>query len=655
MMCGITGIWDTRHRHLDHLNVVQATGSIAHRGPDDEGFLFTDTMSGEILTHPPQDSYNWDLAFGFRRLSIIDLTPNGHQPMSSKDGRFWIVFNGEIYNYVELRQELKQYGSEFKTESDTEVILEAYQTWGEGCLDHFNGMWAFAIWDAQENSLFCSRDRFGIKPFYYIWKDEVFAFASEIKALLKLIPSLDKIPNDSIIYDYLSFNLLDHTSDTFFQGIQQIAPGQCIKLNQREFSVRQYWQLEPASKTLEKTGDDYTDEFLDLFTDSVRIHLRSDVAIGSCLSGGLDSSAIVAVANKLLFSDKILDPRLVGQQQKTFSACFDNPLFDERQYIEQVLKSTSAEANYTFPSAKRLEDELPLLIWHQDEPFGSISIFAQWCVMRAVQQRGVRVTLDGQGADEILAGYHGYFDYFWGSLLQQGAFSTLGAEWKAYQHRFGNSYPNMFARTVRPFVPPQLIRMARRYLRSGQLGSHVLGVHPDFAHRFQHRHMENLPKGLDPFTGDLYANLTRLSLPKLLHYEDRNSMAFSIESRVPFLDYRLVEYVFRLPAQQKIHRGVTKVVLRNAMKGILPEQVRTRKDKMGFVTPEKLWLSADLHSWVEEIITSKSFATRPYFDVPAIQSAISHHVSGQIDLTGLAWRWLNLEMWLQQCIEGTTL
>lgn len=649
-MCGILGLYDPQHRSHDPQGVLRATRSLQHRGPDDEGFLFSDTRSGQVLNHPPPDFHAWNLAFGFRRLAILDLSPNGHQPMSSPDGQIWIVFNGEIYNYIELRQELAATDVQFRSGSDTEVILAAYQTWGEACLERLNGMWAFAIWDARQQKLFCARDRFGIKPFYYTWQDGCFAFASEIKALFELL-SLPRRVNPAIVYDYLTFNLLDHSAETFFQGVLQLEPGQTLTLRRGDVAIRNYWELRPDPPHSPLPASAYAEQFHALFTDAVRLHLRSDVAIGSCLSGGLDSSAIVCVANRLLFGERALPAELVGQQQKTFSACFADRRFDERQHIEKVLQATNAEANYTFPDPIQLLQDLPNLLWHQEEPFGSLSIYAQWCVMRTAQQRGVRVTLDGQGADEMLAGYHGYFDYFWGGLLQRRALSELGAEWQAYRRRFGGSYPSLLARSLRPFLSAGLIRRARRYRRSGRLGAQVLGVHPDFAVQYQSRELENLPPDLPPFNGDLYANLRRLSLPKLLHYEDRNSMAFSIEARVPFLDHRLVEFAFNLPESQKIQRGVTKVVLRNAMEGTLPEEIRTRSDKMGFVTPEKVWLATELRPWAEEIFASTSFAGRPYFDVPAIRAAFRKHIAGEVDLTGLAWRWLNLELWLRRFVD----
>jgi asparagine synthase (glutamine-hydrolysing) len=650
-MCGIFGIWNTDNKQLNAESITTANRIMQHRGPDDEGFLFTDTRTGHWTASNPPVDQNFDLAFGFRRLSILDLSPAGHQPMSYQDDQLWIVFNGEIYNYIELRDELINKGYTFRTATDTEVILAAYQEWGEDCVVRFNGMWAFAIWDLTLHKMFCSRDRFGIKPFYYCYRDGSFYFASEIKAILETT-HINRQPNPAVIYDYLSFNLLDHSSETFFIGIHQLSPAHKLSLKDGKLKIERYWDLELGERGPSYGSKDYIDEFRSLFTDAVRIHLRSDVPVATCLSGGLDSSSIVCTMNRLLFGDQSYNTDLVSSRQKTFSSCFENPSFDERQYIDQVLQETGAEANFTFPSPKKLLTDLSRIIWYQEEPFGSLSIFAQWCVMEKVHAKGIKVTLDGQGGDEILAGYHGYFDYFWGSLLGIGRFGTLWHEWKSYKGLFGGKWLSIFARTLRPFAPAPALAIARHYKRGGEFGTQTLGVNPGFARLFQQRNLETYHYTNDPINNSLYANLTRLSIPKLLHYEDRNSMAFSVEARVPFLDYRLVELAFRLPLDQVIKDGYTKIILRNAMQGLIPDQIRMRKDKMGFVTPERLWMANELKDWSKEIIHSKSFCSRPYFNVPEIHRSFDEYSAGKRDLTALSWRWLNLELWLRQMIEG---
>lgn len=654
-MCGIFGVWNVDQEPIEHSSLMRSLNSIRHRGPDDEGYLLIDLKSQRVASClGPESAENinlpriedamdpkFDAALGFRRLSILDLSPAGHQPMSNRDATLWIVFNGEIYNYVELRNELQSLGYAFRTQTDTEVILNAYDAWGVNCLSRFNGMWAFAIFDMRKKRLFCSRDRFGIKPFYYLFDRNRFIFASEIKAVLQSA-NVERKPNDGIVYDYLGYGLMDHTAETFFAGIQQLPAAHFLLLEDANLYIERYWRINPENRLTLATETSYTDQFRDLFEDAVRIHLRSDVAIGSCLSGGLDSSAIVSVANKLLFTGHAFEPHLIGDHQKTFSSCFDDIRFDERKHIEKVLSATTAERNYTFPTPQNLLNDLPSLIWHQDEPFGSTSIYAQWCVMKLAAERGVRVLLDGQGGDEILAGYHTYFDSYWGTLFSQGRFGTLFQEWSAYKNIYHVSPLHLMLHTLFSIAPKSFQKGVRTSRGS-------IGMRPEFASRYSQRHsdagIENLGT---PFFNKLSHALTNSSLPGLLHYEDRNSMAHSIEARVPFLDYRLVEFAFALPDSQKIKDGYTKSVLRSSMRGILPETIRTRTDKMGFVTPERVWLSNDLKGWASDIFNSTSFRTNPYLEPAQIIQLLNEHHMQKRDLGFVIWRWLNLHLWLNQ-------
>ncbi len=657
-MCGILGLWQRDGAAVQPDVVRRATTRLRHRGPDDEGYLLANSAAGRVQAYggpdtaralglpvlPAAPDPGADLAFGFRRLAILDLSPAGHQPMASPDGRHWLVLNGEIYNYRELRQELQAQGADFRTSSDTEVVLAAYRQWGLECVTRFNGMWAFALWDGAQRRLFCARDRFGIKPFYYWQAGSSFAFASELKGLLAL-PEVPRQPNDPLIYDYLAHSLLDHTAETFFTGLRALPAAHILLVSADGLEQRPYWALDLERRA---APGDHAGQFAALFEDAVRVHLRSDVAVGTCLSGGLDSSAIVSVANRLLLTEGVLDPALVGDQQKTFSACFEDPRFDERQHIAHVLAATGAEPNLVFPDPQQLVDDLPRLVWHQEEPFGSTSIFAQWCVMRRAAERGVRVLLDGQGADELLAGYHGYFDYFWGELLRRGQFSRLGRELAAYRSTHGRAWPYLAGRVLRPFLPPALLPLARRLQRGGGLG-----LNPDFARAHSSRPGHYPADSADWFHGYLRHALGHTSLPALLRYEDRNSMAFSIEARVPFLDYRLVEFVFALPAEAKLQAGTTKAVMRQALRGVLPEPIRTRTDKMGFVTPERVWIAGPLRQWLLDLVHSASFQARPYFDAAQVRAALDEHAAGRRDLGFLAWRWASLELWLRQMIDGT--
>ncbi len=602
-MCGISGIYNLNNEPVSRSLLKDMTDVLLHRGPDDEGYILLNSGYGSS-----------DIALGHRRLSIIDLSSSGHQPMPNEDKSIWITYNGEVYNYIELREELEKAGHVFNSKTDTEVIIHAYEAWGEECLKRFNGMWAFAIWDFNKKRLFCARDRLGVKPFYYIYNKKQFAFASEIKSLLKT--GIEKKPNDAIIFDYLAFGLQDHTEDTFFEGVKQLKPAHYLFLENGVLRKERYWTIEINDEIGGKENDE--SRFYDIFRDSVRLRLRSDVPVGTCLSGGLDSSSIVCVMNKLIHDKKM---------QKTFSACSDNKKFDERRYIEDVIEETGAEKNYIFPSGEALLDEIEDMIYYQDEPFGSLSIYAQWNVMKKASQ-SVKVLLDGQGGDELLAGYLEYYASYFKTLISRKKYFLLAKEL-------------LFFLSLHPRSAYELYSKMRLRKKRGELLSR------EFASKYNDRNF----KYADMLHSKLLNDLTVTKLPALLHYEDRNSMAFSIESRVPFLDYRLVEYAASLPLSQKTRNGTTKVVLRNAMRGVIPESIRERKDKMGFVTPEEVWMKTVLKGWVRDILTSESFKNRKYWDSDRVLKEFDSICAGKSRYTSDMWRYICLEMWLRRFID----
>mgnify|MGYP001576088853 CR=1 FL=1 len=623
-MCGIAGIFHIDGSHQDHDLLKRMTDSIRHRGPDDEGY-YTDGNIG----------------LGHRRLSIIDLSPAGHQPMSNEDGSAWITYNGEVYNYLELMEELKEKGHKFKSKTDTEVIIHAYEEWGEGCLSRFNGMFAFAIWDNKIKRLFCARDRFGIKPFYYFYDGKRFIFASEIKALLE-DRSIERRPNNQIVYDFLVQAYLDHTDETFFEGIKQIPPSHYLIIDAGGIQIKRWWDIDETRKLTPIDDKKVAGMFYELFEDSIRLRLRSDVPVGTCLSGGLDSSSIVCVANRLMFGEDMTNR--ISNRQKTFSSCFDMEGYDERRYINGVLAKTGAEANFVFPRGEDLFDIISDVIWHQDEPFGSTSIVAQWYVMKEASKK-VKVLLDGQGADELLAGYHGYFGALYSDLLEKVSLLKLLKEVIYYKRHHKQFQPHVFSNIARSFMPPYLVSILRRRIK-GDIG----WLDADFQKRYRKTFCftDKFSSKLDNL---LYNLLGRYGLPALLHYEDRNSMAFSIEARVPFLDYRLVEFMFSLPADQKLRKGTTKIVLRNAMKEILPEEVRTRQDKMGFVTPEDIWFRTVAKEKILGIFNSMSFQGRGYFNVGQIKKEFDAHLSGKKNISNAIWRWINIELWFRRFFD----
>jgi len=647
-MCGIVGIYNFSESVRPQL-VKKMADTLRKRGPDDEGFVAVNSELGKVYMLTGSESKvqgiriedfnkNVDLYLGHRRLAIIDLSSAGHQPMSNEDGSLWIVHNGEIYNYLEIRRELEPLGHHFESQTDTEVIIHAYEQWGTECLKRFNGMWAFAILDLRGKKIFCSRDRAGIKPFYYIYDAKRFCFASEIKAFFEM-DDFSIEPNEQIMADYLFSGLIDHTQQTFFKNVYQLRPGEYLLIEADKLAFQTYWDI-TAKEVRFSRESDYAEGFYELLQDSIHLRLRSDVPIGTCLSGGLDSSSIVCLANKLMFDGQHIDPRLVGQKQKTFSSCFEDPTYDERKFIELVIHKTGAEKNYVFPRAEDLFRDLPMLIWHQEEPFGSTSIYAQWKVMKRIKEKDVTVLLDGQGGDEILAGYLPSFYFLLRYSLKRGHIGSMFREihgvWKNH-----------------PLLPNQLIARMGNLLLPKSKGEIEL-----VEKGFRTKYFRSFPKpvkfehDLDNYLYDIF-RYSKLSA--LLHYVDRNSMAFSLETRLPFLDYRLVEYTFGLPPEQKIGKGVTKVILRNAMNGTIPEEIRNRMDKMGFVTPEGDWFRTTLRNQIYEIITSESFSERGYFDAGKVRKKFIEHCDGKIDISLAIWRCVNLELWLRTFIDRKSL
>jgi asparagine synthase (glutamine-hydrolysing) len=599
-MCGIAGVVETGGGAADAPLIERMSALIAHRGPDASGTLVDGAVG---LVH--------------RRLAIIDLSNEGCQPMTSGDGARTIVFNGEIYNYLELREELRAAGHTFRTETDTEVVLAAYAAWGRDCLARFNGMWAFAILDRERGEVFIARDRLGVKPLYYTQTADRFLFASECKALLA-DPAVGTTPCEPALATFLAWGVLDHSPLTMFEGVLQLPPGHWMVVGTGgiEGPVR-WWGLavNPAVASPPALEVDAPARLLALLTDSVRLRLRADVPVGTCLSGGIDSSTIVALIAGLLACEH---PGSVGEQQRTFSAVYADRRFDERSFMQEAAESAGVAGAYVEPDPERLRADLLDLVWAQDEPFGSLSIYAQYCVMRLAAE-SVTVVLDGQGADEQLAGYIAYQGTYLSTLARQGRFGRLLEEAAGtLQHHRG-----FFADAARQLV----VRRGRRGL---------LRVDAPPVHRY---------------AGDLDHVLQQetfvTNLPALLHYEDRNSMHFSLEARVPFLDYRVVEYVASLPLDQKLRRGVTKRVLRRAIKGIVPEAIRCRMDKMGFVTPEEVWMGRELGPLVEEVFASDSFRSRPYWDTDAVRSDFERYRAGKATYSQEVFRIFVTELWLR--------
>ena len=656
-MCGILGVWHQDGRPVDLAALRSGLKRIRHRGPDDEGYLLANTKTGRAvqcggadtdprLSLPRIEEFlgeRFDLVLAHRRLSIIDLSPAGHQPMASSDDAYWIIHNGEVYNYPELRMELEGLGHVFRTSTDTEVILAAHQQWGDECVRRFNGMWAFAIWDSNQRRLLCSRDHFGIKPLYYWQGRDTFAFASEIKALLAY-PGIQTQPNWPVVGDFLVHGLVDHTRETFFANIWELPPAHLLVKTSHEEGCQQYWDIKPNASRNGYVGADEVQYFYELLRDSVRIRLRSDVPVGTCLSGGLDSTSVAVLISELQQdSAGSMIPRSVPSQ-KTYSACYNDLRYDERRYIELVVAATGAKATYTYPDAGGLVKDLESLAWHQEMPFQSTSMYAQYCVMRAARQDGTIVLLDGQGSDEILAGYHSYVGAFSAALLRSGQWTRWVREMQVYPANPPLSMAATMRASLGHLLPTPVLKLWRR-LPARSLPDFV---NPDLARLARSdREMPYVNVG-DPLSTALYVSVFRRGLQALLRYEDRNSMAFSIESRLPFLDPRLVEYAFSLPLEAKIQDGWTKAILRKAMEGRLPDAVRLRRDKMGFPTPEDTWLGYDNGKLLERVFDKDLIRRHGILNWSGIRKRISmlgqkSSVRQQREL----WRCVSVELWLR--------
>jgi asparagine synthase (glutamine-hydrolysing) len=620
-MCGIAGIFSFhQNAPVASAQIQKMADTIRHRGPDDEGIY----VVGNI-------------ALGHRRLAIIDLSPDGHQPMTGPDGSTWIIYNGEIYNYLELRAELSAKGHRFKSQSDTEVILHAYEEYGPNCVRHFNGMFAFALWDARQQRLFLARDRFGIKPLYFCRTAQQLLFASEIKALLAVMEKRPS-PNPQLVYDFLTLGALDHTNDTFFEGVHKLPPAHYMLVDAtgREQTER-YWDFTVSSEVAPlsvKTLAEKSQTFFDLFAESVRAHLISDVPVGSCLSGGLDSSAVVAVISRLINEHEAAS---VGVRQRTFSACYNNSKLDEQPFIDHVMQATGALSHRVFPTADGFKKDLPQLLWHQEEPFSGTSMYAQWEVMRSARDNHVTVLLDGQGADEQLLGYRKFYVFYVQHLLRNGR-PWLGLR-EMLKH-FGSWEVLMTLQW----------RRSLRYWRGAQIGSVALAkqlLQDSFRQAFADSAVRLTAAG--DLGARIKADMTRFSLPVLLRYEDKNSMAFSREARVPFLDHRLVEYVAGLPLNLKLRNGWTKYCLRRGGQNVLPGKILQRKDKIGFATPEDEWFRRALKDEIRQTFHQASFLPE-FIKLPDLQNHFEAFVNGKRPLLSseFFFRFFILERWAQR-------
>jgi asparagine synthase (glutamine-hydrolysing) len=583
-MCGIAGIVGPGRAAMSAVRVMAAIQ--AHRGPDGEGFW--SDITGQC-------------ALGHRRLAILDLSEGGHQPMVDSERGLAITYNGEIYNYLELRERLRGLGHEFRSESDTEVLLRAYTQWGVDCLQHLNGMFAFALWDGRRRTLFCARDRFGEKPLYLARAGRAFAFASEVKALA-LLEGVDLEVDDGVLAAVVDDGTTrtDAAQRTLLRGIRQLLPGRALEVEIRDDRaeiVREwcYWTVDLRGREAYGSVElaSAARQLQDLLADSVRLRLRSDVPVGSCLSGGLDSSAVVSLMRRL-------EP---DAELRTFTGRFPGDPLDEGRYAQLVVDASRTLASEVEPSAERFVREAARLYWHADFPIGGMSQFAQWCVFHLASERGVIVLLDGQGSDELLGGYgnaivEAFLDQLRASGLPRAWMHERAAAARSVPARF--SWPRL-ALTSRPAAPIRslLRRVGGRGLleradlfRSDWLTS-ARGQRPelDAVEGTEDRHA---------LSRVLWMLSFRTMLSSLLRFGDRLSMAHSREVRLPFCDHRIAELVFRLPPELLVGDGEVKRVLRAAIDGLVPDEIVTRP-KQGFIPPQDRWLVGPLQGWVREL------------------------------------------------------
>ncbi|MBL7702267.1 MAG: asparagine synthase (glutamine-hydrolyzing) [Ferruginibacter sp.] len=569
-MCAIAGILLHNPNNNAPAHLKKMTDTLAHRGPDGEGIW----SNADNTVH-----------FGHRRLAIIDLSKNAAQPLSYLN-RYQIVHNGEIYNYLEIRSFLQNKGYHFTTQSDTEVILAAYDYWKEKCLQQFDGMFALAIWDEKEEKLFAARDRFGEKPFYYYEDAGNFIFASEMKALWAI--GVDKKINNKLLLNYITLGHVQNCIDkeqTFFDDIYSLPPAHYLTYAPKgnELSkIAKYWSLNKEMR-IEINAADAIEKFTELFDLSVKRRLRSDVALGIDLSGGLDSSAIACTISRLQNSSRET-PKMI----QTFSATFPGFENDESKYIHSVSSALSFPNHQTQPTAPLLVKDFEKLCYHQEEPFSSSGIFAQYKVFELAKQHEVKVLFDGQGADEILAGYPRYIHWFLQEVLSRHKLGATQLERKAFRK---NNQP--FRWDIKNMAAAFLPSHAAMHLEKLEYRKTI--SHPDISEDFltllKHQEWVGIHKPIVTKLNDIiHFNITEMGLEELLRFADRNSMAHGREVRLPFLNHELVEFVFSLPSQLKMHEGWTKFMLRKAMDKKLPDEIVWRKEKIGFEPPQKKWL-----------------------------------------------------------------
>lgn len=606
-MCGISGFIASQGNVLPNALIFQMTELIRHRGPDDEGYILL-KRDNKIIVAGGQDTPDktWKrqakqqpfqsitsckreyslLALGHRCMRIKLDSPENHQPMACSNGRYWIVFNGTIYNYQDIRKELEKAPYTFITNTETETILAAYSYWGEKCFERFVGMWSIAIYDNWNKEIILSRDRYGIKPLYYYFSTSGdLYFGSEIKQFTVLSEWKARI-NQGRVYDQLIYSFADHTDETMFSDVYQIPPGCLFKSDIRAIKKDRNGKLEfqkwyiPAYEPFKGSFNDAVFRFKNLFHRSVNDHYKANVPVGAALSGGLDSSSITCVANQILRSKNSEDVL------KTFSVSSSYEKYNEKKWADLVIDHIKSEAYFVQPSLTELLEMTPTILWYQDEPYMSQSASLAYSLYNLVKVNNVQVLLNGQGADEYLGGYGQFTIPRYATMFKNMGFKDIMIDIKAAQKIKCDPYSEIIAGITYHLLPKKIKRFITAFKSSSDHSKNIIDLN---ILEYKPTHPFDMIPVPYKSVREVSDHLTFYSsLPKYLHWEDRSSSAHSIEARVPFLDHRLVEFNQNLPDNFLEQGGVTKRILRHAMRGLLPEDIRNRKDKMGFTTPKSI-------------------------------------------------------------------
>ncbi len=622
-MCGIAGVISKNHS-VSIAEISGMTHLVNHRGPDGNG----------IWINAPLSENSW-VGMGHTRLSILDLSSDSNQPFVSRDGRFALTFNGEIYNFLELRAELQSRGHKFNTTGDTEVLMAALIEWNSGALSKLRGMFAFLFVDLLEKKAIAARDEFGIKPLYVLQHNSSVYFASEIKQFSAIRGRQNKL-NPGPTVDFLLYGITDHRKETLFKDVEHVMPGEYVQISLREDLKleRRSWRVSQRSPFL-GSYEEAKEEYRRLLLQSVDFHLRSDVPIGSCLSGGLDSSAIVGIVGSRFGK--------TSQSQHTFTATSEDPAINEAKYAQAVINQTRAIGHFVEPNADSLWDEIEQLSWHQDEPFGSTSIYAQWSVFKEARRNGIKVMLDGQGADEQLGGYNSFINTHLCAQLRRGKLYRFVTDFSSFQKSGRVNLPSFAQYFVYSSLNQEIVKFFGEKL--GVASQNHLGwVNP---------HTVTLNRTHDPFRvgGKVPGTVRELStdmvfrsnLPMLLRFEDRNSMAHGVEARVPFVDGPLMNFALSLPPSYLMRADITKPLLRDSIGDFLPEMVLNRRDKIGFQTAEQIWFKTN-QSKVVELVEEAIERLPTLFGEQTKQKAM-RVLDGREVFNNVPWRILSMLFW----------